>query len=325
DWVSVECPQCGEAGKRETNTMPQWAGSSWYYLRYMDPKNDRELVSKDNERKWAPVDVYVGGDHAVRHLIYARFWHKFLYDIDVVSTIEPFQRLEFLGFILAEDGRKMSKRWGNVINPDDIVKLVGADTLRIYEMFMGPFENTIAWSQDGLVGARRFLERVYGLVDHIVEEEPKETVTLLHKTIKKVSTDIEEFKFNTAVSAMMIFLNQAEENGLSSASYLAFLKLLAPFAPHMSEELWSAQGSTESIHIAKFPVFDADLSKDLEITIGVQINGKVRGEITISPEATKEMAMAAVGQNEVLQARLAGLETKKIIYVPSRILNIIAI
>ncbi len=322
DWVNTTCPNCGGAAKRETNTMPQWAGSSWYYLRYMDPKNEQELVSKTNEKYWAPVDVYVGGDHAVRHLIYARFWHKFLYDIGVVSTSEPFQRLEFLGFILAEDGRKMSKRWGNVINPDDIVKLVGADTLRIYEMFMGPFENTIAWSQDGLVGARRFLERVYGLREHIKETEPDTITSQLHKTIKKVSEDIEGFKFNTAVSAMMIFLNQAETTGIAKDTYQAFLRLLAPFAPHMAEELW-AEFSSDSIHLAEFPTFNADLAKDKEVTIGVQINGKMRGQITIAPDATEAEAMAAVSDNEVLKEKLTAGELQKVIYVSGRILNLI--
>jgi leucyl-tRNA synthetase len=326
EWVNTTCPSCGGAGKRETNTMPQWAGSSWYYLRYMDPKNDQALVSKENEQYWAPVDVYVGGDHAVRHLIYARFWHKFLYDEGIVSTLEPFQRLEFLGFILASDGRKMSKRWGNVINPDDIVELVGADALRIYEMFMGPFENTIAWSQDGLVGARRFLERVNGLNEHVISgdaDESPETVRQLHKTIKKVGEDIEGFKFNTAVSAMMIFINVAEKEGLSDDTYAAFLRLLAPFAPHLCEELWRTHGKTDSIHLADFPTYESDLAKDTTVTIGVQINGKMRGEITISPDASEAEAVTATNANPQIQARLGEGTTVKTIYVPGRIINFI--
>jgi leucyl-tRNA synthetase len=310
--------------KRETNTMPQWAGSSWYYLRYMDPENESELVSKEHEQKWAPVDVYVGGDHAVRHLIYVRFWHKFLYDIGVVSTVEPFQRLEFLGFILAEDGRKMSKRWGNVINPDDVVELVGADTLRLYEMFMGPFENVIAWSQDGLVGTRRFLERVNGLADH-VGEESHETTTLLHKTLKKVAEDIEGFKFNTAISAMMIFLNQAEKTGLSKESYLAFLRLLAPFAPHLTEELWVQAGQAGSVHTAIWPTYVPELAQDKLVTIGVQINGKMRGEVTLDPQASEEEAMSLIQKNPTLEARLAGLKLQRVIYVPGKIINIIVV
>jgi leucyl-tRNA synthetase len=307
---------------RETNTMPQWAGSSWYYLRYMDNENSGALVDKEKEKYWSPVDVYVGGDHAVRHLIYARFWHKFLYDIGVVSTIEPFQRLEFLGFILAEDGRKMSKRWGNVINPDDIVDLVGADTLRVYEMFMGPFENTIAWSQDGLAGARRFLERVNGLADHITENTEAETTRQLHKTIKKVSSDIENFKFNTAISSMMIFINTAEKNGISKSDYKTFLAILAPFAPHLTDELWSVSGESSSIHVSNFPSFDENLARDNEVTIGVQINGKVRGDITVSPEAMEEEVMSAAKANEQLAAKLTG-EITKVIYKPGKILNII--
>ncbi len=329
DFVVADSAPDGQVlieAKRETNTMPQWAGSSWYYLRYIDPKNDQALVDPELEKAWQPVDVYVGGDHAVRHLIYARFWHKFLYDEGVVSTLEPFQRLEFLGFILAEDGRKMSKRWGNVINPDDIVELVGADTLRVYEMFMGPFENTIAWSQDGLVGARRFLERVNGLNEHVLDgdvEESTETIRQLHKTIKKVSEDIEAFKFNTAVSAMMIFINTAEKEGLSDDSYATFLQLLSPFAPHLTEELWRDHGKSESIHTSAFPTFDAELAKDSAVTIGVQINGKVRGDITIAPDATEATAVAEAQNNQQLLARLAEGEIVKTIYVPGRILNFI--
>ncbi|MCA9367665.1 leucine--tRNA ligase [Candidatus Kaiserbacteria bacterium] len=326
--VAAEAPAGKELVKatRETNTMPQWAGSSWYYLRYIDPHNEEALIDPAKEKHWMPVDVYVGGDHAVRHLIYARFWHKFLYDIGVVSTLEPFQRLEFLGFILAEDGRKMSKRWGNVINPDDIVALVGADTMRVYEMFMGPFENTIAWSQDGLAGARRFLERVNGLAEHILDSEAtenKEVTALLHKTIKKVSEDIEGFKFNTAVSAMMIFINTAEKEGLSLESYDSFLRLLAPFAPHLTEELWRDSGNVDSIHRAGWPQYDAALAKDDVVTIGVQINGKVRGEVTISPEASEAEALDAVAANADLKERLGDGPYQKVIYKPGRILNII--
>ncbi len=323
DWVETTCPQCNGAGRRETNTMPQWAGSSWYYLRFMDPDNNEELVSLEKEKYWSPVDVYVGGDHAVRHLIYARFWHKFLYDIKVVSTKEPFKRLEFLGFILAHDGRKMSKRWGNVINPDEIVELVGADTLRIYEMFMGPFENTIAWSQDGVVGARRFLERVNGLKEHVTENEDKKVLTLLHKTIKKVRSDIENFKFNTAISAMMIFLNRAEKEGLSLDSYNTFLRLLAPFAPHLTEELWSNNDNGYSIHNTEFPDYDEQLTMDEEVTIGVQINGKRRGEITISPDTTEDEIMEILKKSDFWQSKINFDKIHKVIYVPAKILNLV--
>ena len=322
DWVNVDCPKCGGKGKRETNTMPQWAGSSWYYLRFIDPQNDQALIDPDKEKKWAPVDVYVGGDHAVRHLIYARFWHKFLFDIGVVHTAEPFMRLEFLGFILAEDGRKMSKRWGNVINPDDIVKQNGADTLRVYEMFMGPFENTVAWSTNGLVGAQRFVERVNGLLDNVGDTEPQEITRLLHKTIKKVRSDIEEFKFNTAVSAMMIFVNAAEKATLTNESYQNFIKLLAPFAPHLTEELWANAGNDTSIHLETYPVADEDLAVDDMVTMGVQINGKSRGSITIAADADEETAVFAAKSDPSLAKHLEGGEVTKVIYVPGRILNL---
>jgi leucyl-tRNA synthetase len=323
DWVNVACPKCGGAGKRETNTMPQWAGSSWYYLRFMDPNNSEALVDKEIEKKWGPVDVYVGGDHAVRHLIYARFWHKFLYDLGSVSTIEPFKRLEFLGFILAEDGRKMSKRWGNIINPDDIVKQNGADTLRVYEMFMGPFENTVAWSTNGLVGAQRFMERVNGLAEHITENEPSDTTRGLHKTIRKVREDIESFKFNTAVSAMMIFVNAAEKTGLTKDAYDCFLRLLAPFAPHLTEELWSALGHTTSIHTENYPEADEALAKDETIAIGVQVNGKSRGVIVIAADAEENTAVEAAKREESVAKYLNDNQIKKVVYVPGRILNLI--
>ena len=323
EWVNTACSKCGGAAKRETNTMPQWAGSSWYYLRFIDPKNNDALIDPALEKKWAPVDVYVGGDHAVRHLIYARFWHKFLYDIGVVHTIEPFERLEFLGFILAEDGRKMSKRWGNIINPDDIVAQHGADTLRVYEMFMGPFENTVAWSTNSLVGAQRFLERAYGLRTHVADTESTHMTSMLHKTIAKVASDIETFKFNTAVSAMMIYLNDAEKHGLSKDSYQAFLKLLAPFAPHVTEELWEQEGNAYSIHTEAFPEADPALLIESEVVIGAQVNGKLRGQVAVAPDADETTATAAARLDENVARHLAGKEVVKVIYVPKRIINFI--
>lgn len=322
DWVNTTCPRCGEAAKRETNTMPQWAGSSWYYLRFADPQNNNTLIDADIEKKWLPVDVYVGGDHAVRHLIYARFWHKFLYDIGVVHTIEPFTRLEFLGFILAEDGRKMSKRWGNIINPSDIVRQNGADALRVYEMFMGPFENTIAWSKDGIVGSQRFLERVYGLNAHIVDTESQFVTRTLHKTIKKVSEDIEAFKFNTAISAMMIFVNAAEKEGLTRESYTTFLKLLAPFAPHLTEELWESTGNTTTIHRETYPTADSMLIEDALISLAVQINGKMRGTVSTAPNANESDVLALIKSDASFSKYLEG-EIKKSIYVPKKIINLI--
>ncbi len=323
EWVNVTCPTCGGAGKRETNTMPQWAGSSWYYLRFIDPHNTNALIDPEKEKNWAPVDVYVGGDHAVRHLIYARFWHKFLYDIGVVTTIEPFSRLEFLGFILAEDGRKMSKRWGNIINPTEIVEKNGADTLRVYEMFMGPFENTIAWSTEGLVGAQRFLDRVYGLSTQIVEAESIETTILLNETIQKVASDIELFKFNTAISALMIFLNQAEKEGLSSGSYGVFLQLIAPFAPHLTEELWSMSGNEFSIHQSVWPLADTTVLQNKMVTIAVQYNGKSRGVVVVPLDSDENIVREALMGNTHLASFSADKTIKKTIFVPNRIINIL--
>ena len=276
-WVNVPCPKCGEPAKRETNTMPQWAGSSWYYLRFMDPHNNEALVATKNEKYWAPVDVYVGGDHAVRHLIYARFWHKFLYDIGVVSTKEPFTRLEFLGFILAEDGRKMSKRYGNVINPDDVIAEYGADAFRIYEMFMGPFENTTAWSTASIKGTARFVERIWRLQEKVSPEPVPSLEVLLHETVRKVGTDIEAFKFNTAVSQMMVFLNAAEEAGaIGKEQWSMLLRILAPLAPHVTEELWEKAEGVGSIHLAPWPQFDESLLAANKHEITVQVNGKRR-------------------------------------------------
>ncbi len=333
EWVNTTCPVCGGPAKRETNTMPQWAGSSWYYLRFMDPHNNEALVGKEAEKYWAPVDVYVGGDHAVRHLIYARFWHKFLYDIGSVSTIEPFARLEFLGFILAEDGRKMSKRYGNVINPDDVVKTYGADSFRIYEMFMGPFENTVAWSTASIVGTTRFIERIWkiGTSGGIVGGFAAEALSiLLHQTIKKVSEDIEAFKFNTAVSQMMVFLNAVEKEGnIGKEAWGDFLKLLCPFAPHVASELWEMGGYEGDISLASWPAYNPNKLVASSITLAVQVNGKVRGTIALSPEASKEEAIAAAYKEEALLKWLPaplqeGDSGVKVIYVQGRILNFVA-
>ncbi|MBP7435698.1 MAG: leucine--tRNA ligase, partial [Bacteroidales bacterium] len=247
DWVNVKCPVCGGNAKRETNTMPQWAGSSWYYLRYIDPHNNSELINKEKEKYWMNVDLYVGGaEHATRHLIYARFWHKFLYDLGIVSTDEPFQKLYHVGLIQAEDGRKMSKRYGNIINPDDIINEYGADSLRVYEMFIGPFSQNISWSTNGLKGARRFLDKVWNLQYKVSsDEENKDIKFILNKTIKKVTEDIEQFSFNTAISQMMIFINKVSNyNNISRESFNKFLIILFPFAPHITEEIYDSLNST---------------------------------------------------------------------------------
>jgi len=320
-WVNVKCPVCKGSAKRETNTMPQWAGSSWYYLRYMDPKNKRAMVDKKKEKYWAPVDLYVGGaEHATRHLIYARFWHKFLFDEGYVSSPEPFTRLISVGLIQAEDGRKMSKRFGNVINPDDIVKRFGADTLRIYEMFMGPFTDAIAWNTNSMIGARRFLERVWRLQEKIQNDTPLSVEKLLHRTIKKVGEDIGAFKFNTAISTMMIFLNGAEKEGLSKSQYKSFIQLLAPFAPHMADELWSALGNKKSVHVSPWPSYDEAHLEDDVVKFVVQVNGKVRATIEMPAQTGEEELRLKA---EELVKNWFTTHVKKVIFVPKRLINFV--
>lgn len=325
-WVNVACPDCGEMAKRETNTMPQWAGSSWYYLRYIDPKNNEALVDKDKEKHWMDVDVYVGGDHATRHLIYARFWHKFLYDLGVVSTAEPFPRLEFLGFILSHDGSKMSKSKGNIISPDDVIAQFGADAFRLYEMFIGPFEQTAMWNANGMVGTLRFVEKVWRIAEKVSDgSSDAEVQKTLHKTIQKITDDIEGFKFNTAVSAFMILANSMESAQLvSKDDFKSFLQILAPFAPHITEELWHEFGESNSIHSSSWPKADAALAIDDVVTLGVQVNGKVRAEVQIAHDATEEEVKGLVMELPEIIKWLEGKEVKKFIYVPKRIISIVA-
>ncbi len=327
EWVNTTCPNCAGAAKRETNTMPQWAGSSWYYLRYIDPSNDQALIDPSKEKAWMPVDVYVGGDHATRHLIYARFWHKFLFDIGVVSTEEPFPRLEFLGFILAEDGRKMSKRWKNIVNPDDVIKIFGADAFRLYEMFIGPFEGTVPWNNDGMVGTRRFIEKLWRAKDLVTTDATSDPLQkVLHRTIKKISEDIEAFKFNTAVSTLMIFVNELEKTkAINSTDFRIFLQLLAPFAPHMTEELWHELGETTSIHRSAWPVANTALLADDILTIGVQINGKVRAELDIASDASQADIESQALALPRIQEYTTGKSILKVIVVPGRIVNIVIV
>lgn len=321
-WVNTTCPKCGGAAKRETNTMPQWAGSSWYYLRYMDPKNDAALVDSSKEKYWAPVDMYVGGaEHATRHLIYARFWHKFLKDIGVVSTEEPFKRLISVGLIMAEDGRKMSKRYGNVINPDDIVDTYGADTLRIYEMFMGPFTDAIAWKTSSLIGARRFLERVWRLRETFAAGVDADVERVLNQTIKKVGEDIENFKFNTAISQMMIFVNEAEAKGLTKEQYESFITILAPFAPHIADEIWHELGRATSVNIAQWPSYDESKLLADTVTLAVQVNGKARAEITLPRDAAQADAEKAA--KKAAAKWLEGKEPARVIFVANRLVNLV--
>jgi leucyl-tRNA synthetase len=331
DWVNVKGKitekgtfvqsKDGELFKRETNTMPQWAGSSWYYLRFLDPHNSKALIDPAIEKAWGKVDVYVGGDHATRHLIYARFWHKFLYDIGVVSTQEPFARLEFLGFILAEDGRKMSKRWGNIINPDDVVAEYGADTLRVYEMFMAPFEQTASWSTSSIKGSDKFLDRVYALKNTYKNTSTIESI--LHKTIKKVTEDIENFKFNTAISAMMILVNEMEAGSYTQADYATFLQILAPFAPHLTEEVWSELGTTTSIHTSFWPDYDESKLVDKNVTMAIQIAGKMRGTIEIARDSEDYHVIEEVKKHEAYQKYVGTAEPKKVIVVKNKIINVV--
>lgn len=331
DWVNVKCPHCGGEAKRETNTMPQWAGSCWYYLRYIDPKNTKELVDKKLEKYWSPVDFYVGGaEHATRHLIYARFWHKFLFDIGAVNYEEPFTKLKHVGLIMGEDGRKMSKRWGNVINPDEIVKKYGADSLRVYEMFMGPFEQSCAWNTNGLVGARKFLDKVVVLGEINNFQEVKEIKAKLHKTIKKVGEDITNFYFNTAVSALMILVNDisTEKNKisalpLSSEDFGKFLQILAPFAPHLSEELFQKLGSKTSIFQTAWPVYDEKLIKDETVNLVVQINGKLRANLLVPFDISEQEVISIAQKEEGLKKWFEGHEIIKTIFVPGKLLNIV--
>lgn len=313
--------------KRETNTMPQWAGSSWYYLRYIDPHNDEMFADKAKEKKWSPVDFYVGGaEHATRHLIYARFWHKFLFDIGVVSHDEPFTKLQTVGLIMAEDGRKMSKRWGNVVNPDDVVKEYGADTLRLYEMFMGPFDQAVAWSTSSMAGVNRFLERFWKLQDKISDgvELSKDTVIEVHKTIKKVGEDIEQFKFNTAISQMMILLNMLEkEVSIPKETYVHFTQLLAPFAPHITEEIWNSLGKTDSVHISVWPKYDQTKLLTDTVTLAVQIGGKMRGTIEIQRDLDDSSVIVQLKSTELYKKYVGEVEPKKVILVKNKIVNII--
>ncbi len=327
EWVNTACPKCGGKGRRETNTMPQWAGSCWYYLRYIDPKNDNILVDKEKEKYWMPVDLYVGGaEHATRHLLYARFWHKFLYDIGAVSTTEPFKKLVHVGLINAEDGRKMSKRWGNVVNPDDVVGEFGADAMRLYEMFMGPFSQSVAWSMSGVSGIRRFLEKVWKLQAAVSRQDTADSKiqSLIHKTIKKVTEDIENFRFNTAISQLMILANAMEkEKALPVTDYRLLITILSPFAPHIAEEIWSQLGNKESIFKEKWPVVDEKYLIDEEVEMVVQINGKLRDRIFVAPDVTEDEAKEMALQSEKARSFIGNSEIKKIVFVSGRLINIV--
>ncbi|MBP7494292.1 MAG: leucine--tRNA ligase [Spirochaetales bacterium] len=327
EWVHTTCPRCGKEARRETNTMPQWAGSCWYYLRYLDPHNSRELADRNKIAYWMPVDLYVGGaEHAVLHLLYARFWHKVLYELGIVNTPEPFMRLINQGMILGEDGQKMSKSLGNVINPDDIIRDYGADSMRVYEMFMGPLQVTKPWSTNGLVGVHRFLDRIWRLSERRLTDEPlsRDMERLLHKSIKKVSQDTENLEFNTAISQMMILVNELfKQETLPRKAWEAFVLLLAPYAPHLSEELWEKLGHTPSVSRVSFPEWNEELARDDEVTIVIQVNGKMRAKVQaladLSEQDLKELAL----NQKRIQELVNGKTPKKIITVPNKLVNIV--
>ncbi|TRZ77340.1 leucine--tRNA ligase [bacterium] len=345
DWVNTKCPKCGGDAKRETDTMPNWAGSSWYFLRYIDPKNKKSLADLEKMKYWMQVDLYNGGmEHTTLHLLYSRFWNKFLYDIGAVPTTEPYAKRISHGMILAEDGQKMSKSRGNVINPNSVVEKFGADTLRIYEMFMGPYDEAIPWSTDGVVGAKRFLDKIWKLnlkliihpksfdgtsnsqpITHNVEHTTTDEVQkLLHKTIKKVTEDIENFKFNTAISSMMILVNAMEkEKEIDKDDYEKLLIVLAPFAPHMAEELFQKLGNKESIFLQEWTKYNEKIIKDEKIKLPIQVNGKVRDiievDVDMSEDEIKEMAL----KSEKLQKWVRDEEIKKVMYIKNKMVSVI--
>jgi leucyl-tRNA synthetase len=335
DWVNVVDPETGKKGRRETNTMPQWAGSCWYYLRYIDPKNDQALASQEKLNEWLPVDIYIGGaEHAVLHLLYARFWHKFLYDLGIVPTKEPFQKLFNQGMILGENNEKMSKSKGNVVNPDDIVESHGADTLRLYEMFMGPLDASIAWSTNGLDGSRRFLDRIWrlfieedGALNPKVQanEEASNLEKVYHQTVKKVTEDLEGLRFNTAISQMMVFINEAYKSTVLPKHYIeGFVKLLAPLCPHIAEELWSKLGYSETISYEAWPVFNESKLVDDEVEIVIQVNGKVKHKLTVPTGVSKETLEQMAMDDEKVKEQIEGKTVRKVITVPGKLVNIVA-
>ncbi|MFD4817555.1 leucine--tRNA ligase [Peribacillus butanolivorans] len=334
EWVNVT-DENGRKGRRETNTMPQWAGSSWYFLRYIDPDNTEALADPEKLKEWMPVDIYIGGaEHAVLHLLYARFWHKFLYDIGIVPTSEPFQNLFNQGMILGENNEKMSKSKGNVVNPDDIVESHGADTLRMYEMFMGPLDASIAWSTNGLDGSRRFLDRIWRLLisedgtitDKIADtDDSGKLEKVYHQTVKKVTENYEELKFNTAISQLMVFINDAyKADSLPKVYIEGFVKLLAPVAPHIAEELWSKLGHSESITYGTWPAFDEAKLVDNEVEIVIQINGKVKAKLMVPTDTTKEKLEEMAMGDDSIKEQIDGKTIRKVIAVPGKLVNIVA-
>ncbi len=326
DWVNTTCPCCGGPAKRETDTMPQWAGSSWYFLRYMDPHNDKELCSKEALEYWSPVDWYNGGmEHTTLHLLYSRFWHKFLYDIGVVPTKEPYAKRTSHGMILGENGEKMSKSRGNVVNPDEIVETYGADTMRLYEMFIGDFEKAAPWSSASIKGCRRFVERVWNLFEKVQDGDAysANNEIMLHKTIKKVSEDIENLKANTAIAALMSLVNQFYDQGVNRAEYETLLKIVNPFAPHVTEELWQMLGHDTVLSLEAWPEYDEAKTVESSIEIGVQVNGKIKSTIQLPLDCEQEQAVEIALADEKVKNAVAGKNIVKTIVVKNKIINLV--
>ena len=326
DWVNTTCPCCGGPAKRETDTMPQWAGSSWYFLRYMDPHNDKALASREALEYWSPVDWYNGGmEHTTLHLLYSRFWHKFLYDLGVVPTKEPYAKRTSHGMILGENGEKMSKSRGNVVNPDEIVDTYGADTMRLYEMFIGDFEKAAPWSPKSIKGCRRFLERVWALAEKVMDGDTysKEHEVLMHRTIKKVGEDADNLKANTAIAALMTMLNEFYDKGVNKAEYMTFLTLLNPFAPHITEELWQQMGGEGLLSVAPWPVYDEAKTVEDTVEMAVQVNGKLKCTIKLPADCDKQAAIDAALAEEKVQHAVEGKQMVKQIVVPGKIVNLV--
>ncbi|MBP1581099.1 MAG: class I tRNA ligase family protein, partial [Oscillospiraceae bacterium] len=327
DWVNTTCPHCGGPAQRETDTMPQWAGSSWYFLRYMDPNNSEALASPEALEYWGQVVWYNGGmEHTSLHLLYSRFWHKFLYDLGLVKNKEPYAKRTSHGMILGENGEKMSKSRGNVVNPDDIIKEYGADTMRLYEMFIGDFEKSAPWSTSSIKGCKRFLDRLWALNDMVVEGDAysKELETPFHKTIKKVSEDIETMKFNTAIATLMSLLNDIYEvKSINKAEMATLLTLVQPFAPHIAEEMWEQNGLCGMANEAKWPEYDEAKCIDSTVEIVVQLNGKIKSRIVVPTAASKDELLAAAKADAVVKAEMEGKNIVKEIVVPGKLVNIV--
>ena len=328
EWINVKCPRCKGVARRETDTMPNWAGSSWYFLRYVDSENAKAFADFKKLKYWTPIDLYNGGmEHTTLHLLYSRFWHKFLYDLKLVPTSEPYARRTSHGIVLAEDNRKMSKSWGNVINPDEMVKIYGADAVRVYEMFMGPFKQAISWNTNGLVGCVRFLSRVWNIFQDNKKtgEKSKEIVSYLHRLIKKINEDLEEMKFNTAIAVIMEFINfwMKEEQSLAKKDTEIFTKILSPFAPHLAEELWEKLGHKKSIFYEKWPEYDEELIKEENFELVIQINGRVRDKIQAAVDILENEAQKLALSSEQVKKWTENKEIKKVVFVKNRLINFI--